>query len=66
MRYIDYLKLYINSSAWMILAAIVSYAIMRSFELIEPIHIPIGTIIANFVIPMFLAPFLLWRKSCKK
>lgn len=66
MHYIDYLKIYIKVYAWMLSATIVVYTIMCFFGLIRPIHIPIGAIIANFAIPMFLAPFWQWRNSCKK
>ena len=66
MRYIDYLKIYIEGYAWGLSAVIVTYGIVCYLGLIQPISIPIGTIIGNFVMPMFLLPFWQWQNSCKK
>jgi hypothetical protein len=60
MHYIDYLKIYIKVYAWGFTAIIVTYSIVYCLGLRLPIPISIGTIIANFIIPMTLAPLWHW------
>lgn len=58
MHYLDYLKLYINNSAWTSSAIIIVYCIIYYLESIQPILISIGTVThvcINYVFCFFVA-----------
>ncbi len=64
MCYIDYLKLYIRTCTPIFLVVIIIHGIMGFLGLMNPVYILPGTIIGNFIMPMFLLTFWLWQKQC--
>jgi hypothetical protein len=59
MRYIDLLKMYVHSAAWVFSAAIITYGIVCYLGGIQPIHISTG-MIAQFVSITFFSSLGVW------
>lgn len=59
MSYIDYLKIYVHSGAWVFSAAIITYGIVCYLGGIQPIHISTG-MIAQFVSITFFSSLWSW------